>query len=105
MIGYKEILILHYFYSVGASYSYNELLRLFGFQYEQLDSLINDLLNDELLVIDSYLKLTPRALMYLEENNLTSIEYDNVEGEEIFVDKPLSINEIYIPRKFDSKFK
>lgn len=104
MENYKKTLVLHYFHNVGASYSYQELLMLFGFQNEQLDALLSELLNEELLVLDKYLKVTPKALEHLEELNLIDVEFNETE-EELFTEDTINFDDVYIPKRFDGKFK
>ncbi|WP_042346798.1 hypothetical protein [Bacillus massiliigorillae] len=102
---YKTVMILHYFNNVRASYSYNELLMLFGFQKEQLDLMLEELLKADMLKLDQYFKLTDKGLDELKRINLLEVDYDSVDEEEIFTQTPMSFTEVYIPKRFDKKFK
>ncbi|WP_342533291.1 hypothetical protein MHB40_20195 [Lysinibacillus sp. FSL K6-0057] len=104
-MGYKEILILHYFNNVKASYSYDEILKIFGLQTEQLDNILSNLLKDGLIELENYFKLTKIGVQILKELNLYRKEYDDVGEENLFVNEPLRFDEIYIPKRFDKKFK
>ena len=105
MDNYKKVIALHYFNNVKASYSYNELLMLFGFQNEQLDLMLKELIRENLLKLDQYFKLTEEGLDKLNQLNLLDVDYENIEEEEIFTEVPMDFMEIYIPKKFDKKFK
>jgi|GEM_PF-6758364 len=105
MSDYKELMVLHYFNNVGASYSYRELLMIFGFQTEQLDLLIKKLLKIELLKIDGYLKITEKGICELIDNNLDGLKFDNIEIDDIFTEIPMEFSYIYVPKRFSKSYK
>lgn len=105
MISYKELMILHYFNNVSASYSYRELLIIFGFQMEQLDLILDKLLHEELLVMDDYYKISKKGKEELKQNKLDDVEFDELEIDNIFTEKTIGLNEIYIPKRFSKSFK
>lgn len=102
---YKKILMLQYFNTVGAGYSYNELTELFGMQEEQLSEFINQMLVDKLLKIEGYIKITEKGYTELSEYNLVELEFGTIEKENIILNKEISNHDIYIPLNFNSKFK
>ncbi|PGY54154.1 hypothetical protein [Priestia megaterium] len=105
MSEYKELMILHYFNNVGASYSYQELLMIFGFQDEQLQLMLKKLMQKELLKIEGYFKVTEKGLNELRSLKLDEIKFDEVEIEDIFTNVPIDFSDIYIPKRFSKKFK
>ena len=102
---YKKIMALHYFNNLGASYSYNELLMIFGFQVEQLDLMLEELIREDLIKLDQYFKVTEKGIEELKKLNLHDVEFENIEEDEVFTEVPMSFTEIYIPKRFDKKFK
>ncbi|MFA1642919.1 hypothetical protein AB5N96_08640 [Chryseomicrobium imtechense] len=105
MNDYKLTLMLHYFNTADASYSYNELLRFFGVQNDQLDEIINMLLGKGYLYIDGYLKLTDKGLKKINEYSLADVKFDEMEEVDIFNGDKIEMSEIYIPKRFNSKYK
>ena len=102
---YKKLMALHYFNNSGASYSYNELLMILGFQVEQLDLMLDELISEELIKIDQYLKVTEKGMGELKKLNLHDVEFENIEEDGLFTEVPMSFTEIYIPKRFNKKFK
>lgn len=102
---YKLTMFLHYFNTAGASYSYNELLRFFGVQNDQLDEIINVLLDKRYLYIDGHLKLTEKGLRKINDYSLLDVEFDEMEDVDIFNGDKIEMSEIYIPKRFKSKYK
>lgn len=102
---YKKALILQYFNTMGASYSYNEISMIFGLQAEQVDFIIEELLETDFLAIEGYLTLKEKSHALLEKYSLRDIKFDAIEESNIFTKKPIKFSEVYIPQKFDSKFK
>lgn len=105
MISYKELMILHYLNSAGASYSYHDILIIFGLQVEQLDLVLDKLLNEELLVIDGYYKISEKGKRELNQHKLENVEFDDIDIDNIFTEKTMKLNEIYIPKRFSKMFK
>ncbi|QBP40157.1 hypothetical protein [Paenisporosarcina antarctica] len=102
---YKMNMVLHYFNNVAASYSYNELLMIFGFQIEQLDLMLRELIEENLLKLDGYYKVTESGINELKRLGLYETEFENIEEQEIFTKMPTCISEIYIPKRFNKSFK
>ena len=104
MLNYKNKLILAYFNNVGDSYSYRELIELFGLTTIQLEKILEDLIEREYLIIKEGYILTSKAKKILEEEKgITSNIFENDMGEEIFTNRPLDFSEVYIPKNFDKK--
>lgn len=105
-LDYKYLLILVYFNSVQASYSYSEISDSFGLSFFQVESLINKLQEENLLALDGYYKLTSTALKLLEEYNMLNIDYfESFEVKSIFTKKSMSFDEVYIPIGFTKKIR
>ncbi|MEK3875244.1 hypothetical protein [Paenibacillus sp. FSL M7-0420] len=103
---YKNLLILVYFNSVQASYSYREISDNFGLSFFQVEDLINELQERDLLTLEAYYKLTSSALKLLKEYNMLHIDYfESLEVNSIFTKKPIGFDEIYIPVGFRNKIK
>lgn len=88
-----------------ASYSYKELMLILGFQVEQLDLMINELIELDLIVLDGYLQITDKGKEKLKEMNLYDLDFGYLDEEEVFTEPIMSFKEIYIPEKLDIKFK
>lgn len=103
---YKVLLILVYFNSVQASYSYREISENFGLSFVQVESLINKLQQENLLALEGYYKLTSTAVELLEQYNMLNIDYfESFEVKSIFTKKPMGFDEVYIPIGFTKKIK
>lgn len=102
---YKKLMILHYFNNVKAGYSYQELMTIFGLQEEQLQVLLTELTSQEFLKMDGYYKLTLKGEDELKNKKIENDKFDEFELGEIFVERYMSIDEIYIPEKFEKSFK
>lgn len=102
---YKELLILQYFNTVKAGYSYNEISKIFGLQVEQVDNLIDYLIKKGLIDIKGYIKVTNKGITLLRHMNLNETEFGTTDELNIFTEGILGKNEIYIPNDFNSKFK
>ncbi len=103
---YKIVLILKYFKLVNASYSYNELMDLFGLNIKQLDSFLNDMIEMGLLEINQYIKVTHQGEGLLKKYNMNN--FDELEEDielNIFCDEKMGFEDIYIPDGFDKKLK
>lgn len=105
MDDYKELLILQYFNTVKAGYSYNEISKIFGLQVEQVDNLIDYLIKKGLIDIKGYIKVTNKGITLLRHMNLNETEFGTTDELNIFTEGILGKNEIYIPNDFNSKFK
>lgn len=105
MNDYKTSLILQYFNTMGASYSYNELMKIFGLQEKQLDYILKKMLRDELIKLEEYIKVTEKGISILSKQNLNTIDFGHIEEKNIFREKRMDVDEIYIPEEFYSNFK
>lgn len=103
---YKNLLVMVYFNTVQASYSYKEISNNFGLEKKQILNLISDLQKDGLIILHEYYKLTDKAIQTLKEYNLLDVDYyESFENRSIFEKTPLDIDEIYIPIGFTKKIK
>lgn len=70
-IKYKELLILSYFQSHYKKYNLNELVRIMGMTYSEMDEFIQHLLNlKQLKIYDNYLVISKSGEQLLEENHM-----------------------------------
>lgn len=106
MLSYKETLILSYFNTVKAGYSYNELSDIFGLSLNQIDEMINQLNEKKVLELKEYYKITSIGKEILREENLENFDkLMEFVDESIFVNEPMSFTEVYIPKDFTKKLK
>ncbi len=105
-MNYKKVLVLAYFNTVQASYSYKEISRIFGLNIEQVEYTIDKLYEENYLILDGYYKLSTKGKAILEEYQLEELNFleDSEEGS-IFINTPISFDDIYIPIGFTKKFK
>lgn len=103
---YKIALLLQYFNSVDSSYSYQEIMMLFGYTFEQIDNLITYLIDEDLILLREYLKISDRGKNYLDDYNLLNVDLEDRETtDDIFTEERISFEDIYIPKKFEKKYK
>ncbi|MFE8701550.1 hypothetical protein ACFYKX_13175 [Cytobacillus sp. FJAT-54145] len=106
MNSYKLLLLLSYFNTVQASYSYIEICELFGLNYQQIENFIDQLFSEEYIYLDGYYKISSKGKELLKQNQLDNIDiFDDIQEESIFVNPPLEFDEIYIPKNFTAKVK
>lgn len=106
MIKYNVLLILSYFYKSGENYSYKELLEYFGLSMKQLDNIIEILIRDGYIILEKEYKVTNEGIELLKKNGIVELDYSNLEVDKdsIFTEKPLNINDIYVPKRFTKKY-
>lgn len=103
---YKLVLILQYFNLVKNSYSYQELLTIFGFTFEQLDSLLEYLLNEKYVFLKDYYQLTDKAIELLNSYDIIDSDFlTETSMDDIFTEETWGFDRIYIPKSFEKKFK
>ncbi len=103
---YKIALLLQYFNSVDSSYSYQEIMMLFGYTFEQIDNLITYLIDEDLILLKEYLKVSDKGKNYLDNYNLLNVDFEIEETtDDIFTEERISFEDIYIPKKFEKKYK
>ncbi|PAE23882.1 hypothetical protein [Bacillus sp. 7894-2] len=103
---YKKVLVLSYFNTLQASYSYREISEIFGLNANQVNILIDQLYEEGFLELDGYYRLTSNAKRILEKYNLEEIDFfDSFEEESIFVNRPMGFDDIYLPIGFTKKVK
>ena len=100
---YKLILILSYFHSTGGGYSYSEMKDLFGISYKQMDRIIDNFIEQNYLCLEKYYKVTPKGINLLQEYGFLNINLLQMVIEEEIFGKPMSIDTVYIPKKFMQK--
>lgn len=103
---YKLVMILKYFKLVKESYSYNELMDLFGLNIKQLDSLLFEMIQLRLLEVNQYIKITTSGEDLLKKYNINDYEQiDSYIETDIFNYERIEFEDIYIPKGFEKKFK
>ncbi|WP_375103253.1 hypothetical protein ACDZ28_26700 [Paenibacillus sp. RS8] len=103
---YKDLIMLVYFNTVKASYSYIEISHNFGFDKQQLVHVIERFQKEGLLVLEKYYKLSDKSIEYLKKHDLYDIDYyDSFEIKSVIENKQMDLNEIYIPIGFMKKIK
>ena len=97
---YQELLILAYFKAHYKKYEFNDIVQMMGMTYAEMKSSIEKLLELKYLVyIEKNLVLSKAGENVLEERNLAQF-FDNKQKEQCKKEQ-LSINEPYIPIKFE----
>ncbi|WP_210608072.1 sigma-70 region 4 domain-containing protein [Priestia flexa] len=103
---YKKVLLLAYFNTIQASYSYKEIGEIFGLSSKQVENIIDELYVEKLLILKGYYKLSSKAKNILDEHGLKDVDFFEIDEESnIFVNTPLGFNDIYIPIGFTKKVK
>jgi len=67
--------------------------------------MLQDMLREGLISVEGYLKVTDKGLKLLVSRDLDKVEFDYVDEEEVFTEPVADFSEIYIPKRFNSKFK
>ena len=101
---YKIVLILKYLSTIGKNYSYSEMMDMFGFSFMQLQDTFENLEKEGFIIFESYYGITDLGKQLINSYNLLNDSQINSD-EDIFTEVPLKFNDIYIPEKFDKKFK
>ncbi|KJJ43062.1 hypothetical protein UM89_02705 [Bacillus subtilis] len=105
-MNYKKILLLTYFNTIQAGYSYKEMCEVFGLSLNQLKDIIDELYEDEFIVLKGYYKLSEKGIDILEEHGFEDVNFlENNEESNIFVNPSLDIDDIYVPIDFTKKVK
>ncbi|MEN3772349.1 hypothetical protein [Priestia megaterium] len=103
---YKKVLLLAYFNTIQASYSYKEMCEIFGLSLKQVENLIDELYEEKLLILQGYYKLSQSAKNILAEHGLNNVDFFEIgEEDNIFINVPLGLDDIYIPTGFTKKVK
>lgn len=102
---YKLVILLKYFKLVNASYSYNELMEIFGMNIKQINKFIDLVINKEYLKIEGFVKITKKGNDLLERYNMNNLDRINSEFEmDIFNGEKINFEDVYIPKNFAKKF-
>lgn len=113
MIDYDKLTIIIYFKTYKDTYSYEYIKNYLGFSYAQIDSYIDNMVEEEILEYNEnfILQVAKNGKELLKEFNLDDIyfedllvDYQEMMIEEISDNKKLEINDIYIPKYFNEKF-
>ncbi|MCU6793730.1 hypothetical protein OB236_16620 [Paenibacillus sp. WQ 127069] len=106
---FRHELILIYFASVEDDFLLSDLVELLGIDYGILDEMLQTLINESYLVYDEYnlFVLSEHAQLLLRSKNLHNINLFELQQKSPikYVDNPLPINGLYVPKHFDKKFK
>lgn len=111
-LDYKELLVIIYFNTHKSSYKYNEICNQLGINIESLDKIVSDLILKGFLGYnrDNIVSLSEIGRSYLESINLSEFSLtekivEEADHSDLIKYNPEIVNEIYIPKKFNRKFK
>ncbi|WP_339238865.1 hypothetical protein MKX40_30520 [Paenibacillus sp. FSL R5-0517] len=103
---YKDLILLVYFNTVKASYSYMEIGNNFGFDKQQILLVIERFQSEGLLIFDKHYKLSEKSIELLKEHGLYEINYyDSFEITSVIGNKQMDLDEVYVPVGFMKKIK
>ena len=108
MDNYVSRLILAYLFNIGSEYEVGELMQLSGKNSKELTVIINYLLDNEYIAYCEYeLTVTQKGISYLISNDSLNDVFlnDCPVLRNIDPQSALSINEPYVPKKFNRKYK
>lgn len=103
---YVELLALIYFKDKGKGYDLRELRYILGLTQFQLDELISSLFEKNYLeYIDYKMHLSEKGLSYIKQEQALKHEYKSDEKHLSVInkEKAISLDTIYVPKKFDRK--
>lgn len=103
---YVELLALVYFKDKGKEYDLSELRYILGLTQFQLDELISSLFQKCYLGYRDYeMCLSEKGLSFIKEEQALKHEYESDEKHlsVIHKEKAISLDTIYVPKKFDMK--
>jgi hypothetical protein len=103
---YVGLLALVYFQGKGKEYDLSELRYILGLTQFQLDELIYSLFEKSYLeYIDYEMCLSEKGLSYINQKQALKHEYESDEKHlsVIHKEKAISLDTIYVPKKFDRK--
>jgi hypothetical protein len=108
---YRDILIIFYFNSVKSNYIYSDLVELLGLTYSLVSEKVDTLIEEAYLFLDEdkLIQISEKGLVILREKKFSNIHifdlYDDKGLANDKISKCLDVNEIFIPKNFDKKFK
>ncbi|MDH6428067.1 hypothetical protein BSK62_06375 [Paenibacillus odorifer] len=108
---YRDVLIIFYMNSVKEDYIYADLVELLGLTYTYVIDKIDYLIEQEYLIVNErkIIEVGRKGIEILSEKRFLDINiFDLYDGKELVdgkISKQLEINDIYIPKNFDEKFK
>lgn len=114
MEDFRYYLILIYFNTVKDLYSYRDLVNMLGLAFEQVESILGNMIEHQLLKYDNRknLVITDRGYEELINKGFGNIDvyelFDNDERYHIEKNKlkeKIDLDYPYIPKNFDKKFK
>jgi hypothetical protein len=114
MIEYDKIILIIYINTYKDTYNFTEVKDYLGFSFHQLDNFIDEIIIEGLLEYnqDYILKVSNSGIDLLKTINLENVSFEDLlmdYSEKVLIDiqtgVKLGINEIYLPEKFQEKFK
>lgn len=114
MIEYDKIIIIIYIRTYKDTYSYDEIKEHLGLSYAELNSFIDNLISEDILIYndDYILEVSKEGLRLLSLYGLQNIQFDDLLIDyqakmvsKISTEVKLGISDIYIPKNFNEKFE
>ncbi len=106
MDNYLKLMILAYFKEKQDHYSIYDVMRTLGISISKLDSLLDELIENDLLKYDAnILGLTKKGRLQLVNKSIDYYKYSepDIRYERIDKNSAWSINKPYVPEKFLTK--
>ncbi|USK39932.1 hypothetical protein LIS77_05235 [Cytobacillus firmus] len=104
MIDFKELLVLKYLNDYEDEYTFLEIKQLCNFSTKQLKICLKIMHDKKLLIYENNeLRILSAGRVILKENKLLDIHFDELFSDKVtlqFIDSPLNIGDIYIPKDF-----
>ena len=101
---YRKILILQYFFEKKEKYNINEISVKLGIGYIKILSLIESLLEMNMLIYNNYLlEITDLGRQSIQKNDIYIIYNNDIINIENTTSEKINIDDIYIPKRFSKK--
>lgn len=101
-------LSLVYFKEKSDNYVLSELMEILGYNSNQMEGLVSDLIANEYLVyLDDLLHITDKGTAFLIANNQyeSCLQSNQLYMPHINPSKAISFDTLYVPKKFTRKYK
>ncbi|AOY77881.1 hypothetical protein [Clostridium formicaceticum] len=108
---FRYFLVLIYFNTVGDIYTYSDLVDLLGLTYKQVDNIVSSIMTEGYLSYNEnkVIVINDKGIKLLKSNgfynvDIFSIYEDELINKDTFNNKKIDINDIYVPKRFTTKF-